>query len=150
MLAPWKRGSRSARASLRSAVSSAMIPGALLLVGLTQTGCDTEVAKADKALAAAVEKSAEKAVRTKTDAEPVSSQVQKATIADPQKAVAALTLLSTVDLTKPATLGDWPGVPRRQVVLNEPAAEPLGVAGPSTRPVILTFPSKEDAAREAT
>ncbi|QOV88622.1 hypothetical protein [Humisphaera borealis] len=110
MFAPWKRGSRSALVPASSRLQSAVF-ASLALTGLGVVGCDTESHKADKALYAAVTKAAEK-TPTRTDAEPVTTAVQKAAITDAQKAVAALTPLSAVDATKPESMGDWKAAER--------------------------------------
>lgn len=49
-----------------------------------------------------------------------------------------------------AGVNDWVSVPSRQVVLNGETAGALGLQQAGDKPVILTFPSKEDATREAT
>lgn len=49
-----------------------------------------------------------------------------------------------------AAEADWAKVDARQVLLNGDTADALGIAQPGDRPVILTFPSKEDAVREGT
>jgi len=114
MLAPWKRGTSSARINATSPLRAAVAPvlaaiawsGALGAVLVSQVGCDNEVSTNNKALYAAVDKADDK-TRTPTTGEPVSAAVAQAPVENPQNAVAALPALAGYDSTKPESLGEW-------------------------------------------